>query len=136
MPKEFSGGCDCGAIQYELTGPAKLVVNCHCSGCRKRNGSPYSTYCVVSQSDLRIVLGLENLTMYENNEGGRKLFCSKCGSPLYKINPRYPGMLMVLYGSLSDSTNLTPSVNVYSEDKLPWVESISSIKSFEKAIAR
>ena len=136
MPKEFSGGCDCGAIQYELTGPAKLVVNCHCSGCRKRNGSPYSTYCVVSQSDLRIVLGLENLTTYENNEGGRKLFCSKCGSPLYKINPRYPGMLMVLYGSLSDSTNLTPSVNVYSEDKLPWVESISSIKSFEKAIAR
>ncbi len=45
-------------------------------------------------------------------------------------------MLMVLYGSLSDSTNLTPSVNVYSENKLPWVESISSIKSFDKAIVR
>ena len=136
MAKELSGSCDCEAIQYELTAPAKLVVNCHCNGCRKRNGSSYSTYCVVSQSDLKVVRGQEFLTTYENSEGGKKLFCSKCGSPLYKINPRYPGMLMVLYGSLSDSTNLTPSVNVYSENKLPWVESISSIKSFDKAIVR
>ena len=136
MAKELSGSCDCGAIQYEVTSPAKLVVNCHCNGCRKRNGSSYSTYCVVSQSDLKIVRGQENLTMYENSEGGKKLFCSRCGSPLYKVNPRYPGMLMVIYGSLSDTTNLAPSVNVYSEDKLPWVENISSLKNFEKSISR
>jgi hypothetical protein len=74
--------------------------------------------------------------MYENSEGGKKLFCSRCGSPLYKVNPRYPGMLMVIYGSLSDTTNLAPSVNVYSEDKLPWIENISSLKNFEKSISR
>lgn len=136
MAKERSGSCDCGAVQYELTAPVKLVVNCHCNCCRKRNGSSYSTYCVVSQGDLRIVRGHEFLKTYEISEGGKKLFCFTCGSALYKINPRYPGMLMVLYGSLSNNTNLTPSVNVYIESKLPWVESISSIKSFEKAIAR
>jgi len=136
MDNELSGACDCGAINYKLIGSVKVVVNCHCSGCRKRNGTPYSTYCVVSQSDLKIVQGQEKLATYENNEGGKKCFCSKCGSPLYKINPRYPGMLMVLFGSLSDTSNLTPSFNVYSESKLPWVDSVSSIKSFEKAIER
>ena len=101
-----------------------------------RNGSSCSTYCVVSRSDLRIVRGPELLTAYEVNEGGKKLFCSSSSSALYNITRRYPGMLMVLYGSLSNNTNQTPSVNVYSGSKLPWVESISSIRSFEKAMVR
>ncbi len=136
MTKELSGVCDCEAIHYKITGPVKLVVNCHCNSCRKRNGAPYSTYCVVSQGDLKIVQGQEKLATYENSQGGKKLFCSNCGSPLYNLNPRYAGLSLVLYGSLLDNSGLSPSFNVYCESKLPWVESISSIKSFEKAVER
>ena len=136
MTQELSGACDCGAVHYKITGPVKLVVNCHCHACRKRSGASYSTYCVVSQDDLYIFQGQESVARYEVSESGEKHFCSNCGSPLYNINKRYPGLYMVHYGSLSENTGLTPAFNLYCESKLPWVDNISSIKSFEKAIER
>ena len=135
MNKELLGACDCGAVRYRITGPVRLIVNCHCNSCRTRNGAPYSTYCVVAQSDLDIVQGRDKLATYEK-QGGKKVFCSVCGSPLYNLNPLYAGLFMVMYGSLSDNATLMPMFNVFCESKLPWVENIASIKSFEKAIER
>lgn len=136
MSQELTGTCDCGAIHYSITGPVRLIVNCHCHSCRKRNGSPYSTYCVVAQNDFNIQQGQDSLATYQNTEGGKKHFCRQCGSPLYNINPRYPGLSMVLLGSISDSTNLKPAFNVYCESKLPWVELDPAMKSFTQAIER
>ena len=136
MTRELFGTCDCGAVHYRITGPVRLVANCHCNSCRRRNGAPYSTYCVVSQADLQIVQGQDQLATYENPRGGKKQFCSRCGSPLYNLNPRYAGLAMVLYGSLADQSGLAPSVNVYCESKLPWVECIASLRNFEKEIER
>ncbi len=136
MTKELLGACDCGAVHYKITGPVKLVVNCHCNSCRKRNGASYSTYCVVSQEDLDVVQGHESVETYEVEEIGKKQFCLKCGSPLYTINKRYPGLYMVHYGSLLEHGDLIPAFNIYCESKLPWVDAISRLKSFEKAIER
>ena len=32
------GVCLCGAVAFEVTGPLKPVVNCHCGQCRKMTG--------------------------------------------------------------------------------------------------
>lgn len=136
MTTELSGACDCGAVRYKITGAVRLVVNCHCNSCRRRNGAAYSTYCVVSQGDLAVVQGRESVAIYDVAERGKKRFCAKCGSPLYTENSHYPGLYMVHYGSLTDNSGLVPAFNVYCESKLPWVDAISGIKSFEKAIER
>ena len=57
MTQELIGACGCGKVQYKIAGPVRVVVNCHCHSCRKRNASPYSTYCVVSQTDVKISQG-------------------------------------------------------------------------------
>ncbi len=136
MSKELSGGCDCGAIHYRLKGFVRLIVNCHCNACRKRNGSAYSTYCMVAHENFSIDRGQEYLSVYENEKSGKKHFCSKCGSPLYNFNPRFEGRFMVVYGSLAEYKDYAPSFNVFCESQLPWVENIASIKSFEKSIER
>lgn len=136
MTTELSGACDCGAVRYRIAGPLKMIVNCHCNSCRKRNGASYSTYCVVSQEDLRISQGQVIVANYEDAETGKKRFCSKCGSPIYNVNKKYPGLLMVHYGSLSKHADLAPTFNIYCESKLPWVDTISAIKSFANAIER
>lgn len=136
MSKERSGACSCGAIRYNITGPVRAVVNCHCDSCRKRNGSAYSTYCVIAQGDIAIEHGDRDVATYENAQGARKHFCGTCGTPLYNLNPRYPGLAIVLYGSLLDQADLAPSVNIYCETQLPWVSAIASIKSFDKDIER
>ncbi|MHB8742165.1 MAG: GFA family protein [Sulfuricaulis sp.] len=136
MSQELSGACACGAVRYAITGPVKSVVNCHCQACRQRGGAAYSTYCVVPQDALKIIQGAENLSTYETTTPARKHFCARCGSPIYNFNGRYPGVYLVYYGSLSENANLVPAANIYCESKLPWVESISSIKSFANAIQR
>ena len=134
MSAELHGACYCGAVQYRITEEVRLVLNCHCNSCRKRNGASFSTYCVVSQNGLKLLQGQETLSAYEVPEKGTTLFCSKCGSPLYNINSQYPGLYMIHFGSLSEHMALTPRFNIFCENKLPWVDAIASIKSFEKAM--
>jgi len=136
MTKELSGACGCGAVHYKITGSIRVVVNCHCNTCRKNNGASYSTYCVVAQDDLNLIEGHGSITTYEVSGGGEKRVCAKCGSPLYNAHPRYPGMSMVYYGSLLENSSVIPSFNIYCENRVPWVESISAIKSFEQSIER
>ena len=32
------GGCMCAAVRYQVTGPLRDVVGCHCSQCRRMTG--------------------------------------------------------------------------------------------------
>ena len=56
--------------------------------------------------------------------------------PLYTAHHKYPGMYMVYYGSLSENFSVTPGFNIYCENKLPWVENITAIKSFDQSVER
>ena len=136
MTTDSTGGCGCGKVRYNITGPVRVTVNCHCDSCRKFNGTPYSTYCVVTQNILDIVEGQDQISTYSAWDGGKKHVCSACGSPLYNAHKRYPGVYMVYYGSLSQNNGINPQFNIYCEDKLPWVDSISTIKSFQQSIEK
>jgi len=37
--KITTGGCLCGAVRYEVKGPLRNIVNCHCSLCQKLHGN-------------------------------------------------------------------------------------------------
>jgi hypothetical protein len=37
----LKGSCNCGSAKYEVSGAVKKVVNCHCTLCRKVNGSAF-----------------------------------------------------------------------------------------------
>ncbi len=36
--KTHSGSCLCGAVVFEVNGPLRDVIACHCSQCRKTTG--------------------------------------------------------------------------------------------------
>jgi len=118
-------------LQYRLTDEIKNIVNCHCNLCRSINGSAFSTYVVVSLDALDIVNGRDKLSEYQVTEGAVKHYCSACGTPVFNSNPiRYPGLAMVYLGTLAEPASLKPAVNIYSENKLPWIDSITDIRSF------
>jgi hypothetical protein len=52
-----SGGCQCGAIRYEITGSPVAVYACHCTECQKQSGSAFAMGAVIPQEHFRITEG-------------------------------------------------------------------------------
>ncbi|MFK5927324.1 MAG: GFA family protein [Desulfuromusa sp.] len=136
MATNLTGSCTCGAVQYEITKRSRLIVNCHCTICRKANGSAFSTYASVLESSFSIIKGADSIQNYALGEKGEKNFCGICGSPIFNKNNKYPGFHMVHYGSLNIPNNIEPSVNVFFGNKLPWVCSIEQLNSFEQEVKK
>ena len=129
------GSCICGEVKYRLNSEILSVVNCHCNFCRSHSGAAFSTYVVLPATSLEITDGQEKLNSFDVREG-KKHFCSVCGTPVFNLNKRYPGVCMIYYGTLDNAENIVPVKNVWSENKLEWVDNISTIKSVAQGVER
>jgi hypothetical protein len=90
------------------------------------NGSAFSSYAVIPRKFL-VVSGDENLAGYQVTVPARKHFCSKCGTPIFNTNEKYPGACMIYLGTLDGSGSHLPSLNIFSESMLGWVDTIGSM---------
>jgi len=103
--------------------------------CRSLNGGAFSSYVVIRQPDL-VIDEKESLRNYQVTEKAEHHFCGMCGTPIFNINTLYPNLAMLYLGTLQPSVDLAPRVNVWCESKLPWIDTIESIKSFPQAVVR
>lgn len=127
----LSGRCLCGAIEYTVTHQPVQVLNCHCTLCRRMNGSAFSTYVVVRASDLRFLRGEEALIQYAVTERTTRHCCRHCGCALFNANPAsYPGLRMLYLGTLDEAAYLAPRVDIYCDAKLAWVDSAAALPAF------
>ncbi len=75
---DFSGGCHCGAVRFEvrLAGGLASARRCTCSYCRMRGAVAVSA----RLADLKLLQGRDALTLYQFNTGQAKhYFCATCG---------------------------------------------------------
>ena len=75
------GGCLCGAVRYEVKGPLRDVVNCHCSMCRRQHGN-FGPHSKARKENITITRG-DGLAWYKTSEIARRGFCRECGSGLF-----------------------------------------------------
>ena len=72
----YSGGCQCGAVRFEVETDLDVTRTCNCSR-RQRLGAVWA-YAPIEK--LRILTGQDNLTTYTfNRHVGRHMFCRTCG---------------------------------------------------------
>jgi hypothetical protein len=128
-----NASCRCGAVELEISGPITMAVNCHCNLCRSMNGSAFSTYAPLESTMVRLTRGQEVLAGYQVTSGARKHWCRECGTPLFNTNVIYPDRTMVYYGALRNQPAVAPRVNIYCANKLPWVDSLATLRSFDEA---
>ena len=76
------GSCNCGAVQYKITGKHLMAVNCHCQDCREAHGSPYTHVIVYDYKQVEWTKGEENLNRYDRRGSNRRTFCKVCGTPM------------------------------------------------------
>lgn len=119
---KLTGSCLCGGIQYEINGPLKDVLNCHCSMCRKLHASAFRTRANVQASDWRTLKGRELIRFYESSPGEHKGFCSNCSSSLYTKFDANPGVYGFPLGTLDTDPGVKAGRHVFVADKAPWFE--------------
>ena len=119
-----TGGCQCGAVRYEiLASPLKVYV-CHCRECRKQTASAYGISAIVEREAFRHTRG-EPKSWVRVADSGRRLrlmFCPDCGSRVWhdREGLDWP-TISIEGGSLDQPLDLRAAVHVWTSRKLPGV---------------
>ncbi len=112
------GGCLCGAMRYEVTGPLTEASNCHCSMCRRFHGAPFASYARVNPADFRWLGGQELLAVYETSPGNGWAFCRTCGSSLGL--PRDGMLESIAMGTFDGDPGIRPAYHMFVGSKAAW----------------
>jgi len=108
-----SGGCLCGAVRYEVNGPLRDVLVCHCQECRRWHGH-VSASTAARREDLVLVArhGLRWIDSPQSDAGARRGFCAECGSSLFWDAPGRP-TVSIAAGTVDPPTGLRVMGHVY-----------------------
>jgi hypothetical protein len=113
MSERATGRCLCGAVRYEIRGPLRDVLVCHCSECRRWSGHFFAATSA-QKSDLVLVESdaLRWIESPESESDARRGFCSACGSSLFWDAPARD-TISIAVGSLDEPTGLETIGHVY-----------------------
>ena len=119
----MTGGCQCGAVRYTITGTPRRLTACHCTDCQRQSGSAFGMSLVVAAEDFRLTEG--ELARHETvSAAGRRkagCFCPACGTRIYHQAEWRRGDLTVKPGTLDDTSGLVPDMHIWTASKQPWV---------------
>jgi len=121
------GSCLCGAIRYEIDGELGPIVLCHCSMCRKAQGSAFAANAPVKAAAFRVVTGHGALRGYESSPGKRRYFCSVCGSPIYSRRDASPDVVRLRIGTLESKIEAKPTAHIHAASKAEWYEILDGL---------
>jgi hypothetical protein len=108
-----SGRCLCGAVRYDLQGPLRDVLLCHCVECRRWSGHVFAATAVRREDlVLRESSGLRWIVSPDSESGARRGFCGECGSSLFWDAPARD-TVSIAAGTLDKPTRLRPLGHVY-----------------------
>jgi hypothetical protein len=101
-----SGRCLCGAVRYEVRGPLRDVLICHCEECRRWHGHVCAA-AAARKADLLLLekRGLRWIKSPNSDAGARRGFCGECGSSLF-WDPPGDETISIAAGTLDPPTGL------------------------------
>jgi hypothetical protein len=112
------GGCFCGTVRYEVSGPLRNARACHCSRCRKAFSSASSAYAEVPQGAFRWTRGQDQLTLFATTGEWGLAFCRHCGTTLAGLcRDEVHGITL---GSVDGDPGVEISMHIFVESKAPW----------------
>lgn len=122
MKLPLAGGCQCGAVRYEIRADPMTLYACHCTECQRQSGSAFSLSLVVPRESV-VVTGGTPKRWRRVHESGRViqcLFCGDCGSRLWHEPERNPAVTILKAGTLDDTRWLYPVGHIWTRSALPW----------------
>lgn len=119
---EHTGSCLCGAVRYVVDGALAPIELCHCSQCRKAQGSAFAANIPVVRAAFRLLEGQDRLRAFSATPGKRRVFCGDCGAPVYSERDAAPGMIRLRAGLLDAPVRARPGLHFHVASAADWWE--------------
>ena len=127
MKTVHSGSCLCGGVRYEYSGEFGPFVYCHCSKCRKAQGTAFGSNAPIDEDQFRLLQGRELLRGYSSSPGKERVFCSRCGSPIFSRAEAKPGVLRLRMGTLDTPPGKKPEAHIFAASKAEWYDILDGL---------
>ncbi len=132
MSDEMKGGCLCGQVEYQVSGPFEAFHICHCSQCQRSTGSAHASNIFTTEDKIIWLKGEDLVKRYDPDEPGviSKAFCTHCGSLVPYISAK-SGKLIIPAGSLCEDPGIRPQDNIFWNDRAVWYDSVSDSPRYD-----
>lgn len=121
-----TGGCQCGAVRYTITDPARETAHCWCGMCRKIHGAIMVTFSTVARNSFTVDKGADNLGRIDSSPPIHRRFCKSCGCHLFIEMDDAPDLLEVATGTLDGGAHPGHAPDrlshVWTGSKVSWLE--------------
>ncbi len=124
MSERRTGGCQCGAVRYALSGELGRPSICHCRMCQKAFGSFFAPLVGVKLAEFEVTRG--EIATFRSSELVERGFCRDCGTPL-TIQDLDGDRIDVSLGSLDEPAAVKPAIQFGVESRLPWFAELAEL---------
>ncbi len=108
-----SGACLCGSVKYEVAGPPRPVVYCHCEQCRRTSGH-YVAATACKPEHLTVSVD-DGLRWFRSSPEAQRGFCASCGASLF-WRPYHGEYVSIMAGTLDRPTALKAVKHIFVPD--------------------
>jgi hypothetical protein len=118
----ITGGCLCGAVRFEVTGPPDKVGICHCRMCQRWTGSAFAAGVRFPRTAFRFTKGEPQV--YRSSAIMERGFCGDCGSPLiywYTTEKKATDRVWLSLGNFDDPSAFAPEYHYAVETQMNWL---------------
>ena len=109
-----TGRCLCGFVRFQVAGPLRRVIACHCAQCRRWSGNFVAT--TNARTEDLTFESADTLAWFRSSAEAERGFCARCGSNLFwrRIGDRHTS---ITAGTLDPPTGLRIAEHIFVADK-------------------
>jgi len=123
-----SGGCQCGAVRFRVTGVVGEASICHCRMCQKAFGAYYAPLVSVRGAQLEWTRGRP--AYFQSSNVVRRGFCAACGTPL---SYEAPDGVALAAGAFDAPAGFPPRLQYSVDSRLPFVDGLAALPGWTSA---
>lgn len=120
--RALTGGCQCGAVRFSVSGALGRASVCHCRMCQKAFGGPYGAL-VTAAEGLAWTRG--EPARFRSSNRARRGFCAACGTPL-TFEPD-GGPVELAIAAFDDPSAIVPTVQHRRADAIAWAGAVAAL---------
>jgi hypothetical protein len=129
---DWTGGCLCGTVRFELDSEPFDAGWCHCRTCQLNSGAPAMVFATVPLADYRFTAGEAAVRRVASSGFGHRAFCGECGSPLYTHVEHQADTLDFSVTTLDEPGLVRPGFHIFWSSRVPWMAVDDGLPKYDR----